>query len=69
MSDSDWYKENLCVYDHPKARCRGVDNKDRRRCKFFPMTLDYCPDFNVHNVGDCNCISAYFEACILSEKP
>lgn len=49
---------NLCIYNHSKFECNGKDRQSRRSCKFFPMTMEDCPDFDKHGCRDCDCFSA-----------
>lgn len=61
---------NLCMYVHPKFICGGKQDKYKRReCKYFPRTMDDCPDYNKHDCEDCDCTSAQFESWGLTQKP
>lgn len=61
---------NLCVYVHPKFLCGGKDNRqERRTCKYFPATSSECPEFNLNGYGECNYLTAQFEAWALLKKP
>lgn len=62
--------ENLCTYEHPKFVCGGRESRsNRRKCKFFPVTMEDCPEFDRHGCGDCDCASAQFESWFMNQKP
>lgn len=61
---------NLCLCSNIGYICSGNTNLYKRKeCKYFPATLDECPDFNCNGYKECNCLSAQFEAWALLKKP
>lgn len=58
---------NLCTYNHPKFECGGKDKNHRRQCKYFPKTMEDCPEYNKHGCDDCDCVSAQFEYWAFNE--
>jgi len=61
---------NLCIPTTCGYTCAGKDTiQERRTCKYFPATSSECPEFNLNGYGECNYLTAQFEAWALLKKP